>query len=84
MLTFHHLALRVSLARLDELGAGCVQLKAVVLLPVLGLAYLDILQRNDATRFLVRRVLKVIQAVVVQDEPATLPALDAATCREIN
>ena len=44
--------------------------------------YLNILQRDDASRLLIRRVLKVIETVVIQDEPPSLPRLIAATCRQ--
>lgn len=45
------------------------------------LSYLNIFQRNNSSRFLVGGVFKVIQTVVVQDEPASLPRFVAATCR---
>lgn len=35
----------------------------------------DVLERDDAARLLVGRELKIVEAVVVQDEPASLPGL---------
>ena len=40
--------------------------------------YLDILERDNSSRLLVGRVLEIVQAVVVEDEPASLPRLVAA------
>lgn len=33
----------------------------------------NVLQRNDAPRLLVRRILEIIQTIVVQNEPAAFP-----------
>lgn len=38
-------------------------------------AYRDILKRDDSARLLVGRILEVVQAVVVENEPASLPTL---------
>lgn len=78
--TFDDLALAVSLAGLDEVRSRGVELQAVRLVSVGRLAHQDVLQRDDASRLLVRRVLKVVEAVVVQDEPASLPTLVSAAC----
>lgn len=76
VLSLHHFALGVRLARFDEVRtAAGVQLEAVLLLAIARLPHGDVLQRNDAPGFFVRRVLEVVQAVVVEDEPATFPAL---------
>lgn len=76
MLAFHHLALGVRLARFDKLSSAArVQLKAVLFLAVGAVAYRDIFQRNNTPRLFIGGVLKVIQAVVIEDEPAPLPAL---------
>jgi hypothetical protein len=45
------------------------------LIAIGDLTHRYILQWNDATRLLVRGVLKVIQAIIVQDEPTTFPRL---------
>lgn len=42
--------------------------------------YLDVLQGNDATGLLIRGVLEVVETVVVQDEPPSLPRLVATAC----
>lgn len=73
--TFDNFSLAVRLARLDELGAGGVQLEAMRLMSILHLSDLNVLQRDDAARLLVGRVLEVIETVVVQYEPPSLPAL---------
>ena len=79
VLALHHFALRVRLAGLDEVVAsGGVQFEAVGFVAVLHLAHLNVLQRNDSARLLVRRVLEVVEAVVVEDEPAPLPRLVAS------
>jgi hypothetical protein len=56
-----------------------VKFEAVWLLSVLSLPHLDVFQRNDPSGLLVRSVLKVVEAVVVQDKPPPLPALYATT-----
>ena len=73
--TFDNLSLAVRLARLDELGAGGVQLEAMRLVSILHLSHLNVLQRDDAEWLLVGRVLEVVETVVVQYEPPSLPAL---------
>lgn len=79
--TFDDFSFAVGFACLDELGAGGVKLEAVRLVSILDLPDLDVFQGDNAARLLVRRVLEVVQAVVVEDEPAPLPALVASTCR---
>lgn len=49
------------------------------LISILDLPDLDVLQWNDAARLLVCGVLEVVEAIVVEDEPAPLPALVAST-----
>lgn len=41
---------------------------------ILSETYRDILQWNDSTRLFVSRIFEVIQAVVIEDEPTSLPA----------
>ena len=81
MRTFDDFAFAVRLACLDELGTGSVELEAVRLVSILDLPDLDVLQWNDAAGLLVRGVLEVVEAIVVEDEPAPLPALVASTYR---
>jgi hypothetical protein len=56
-----------------------VKFKAVWLLSVLSLPNLDVFQRNDPPGLLVRSVLKVVEAIVIQDEPPPLPAFYPTT-----
>ena len=46
------------------------------LAPVRHLPDTDIFQGDDSPRLFVRREFKVVEAVVVQDEPTALPTLD--------
>ena len=41
--------------------------------------HLDVLQRYDTPGLLVCRELKIVETVVIQDEPASLPALVASS-----
>lgn len=76
VLTFHHFALTVSLARFNKVRTTArVKFEAVLLLSVRALPHRNILQRNNAPRLFVRCVFEIVQAVVVQDEPAPLPTL---------
>lgn len=74
-----HLSFGVSLARLDNVVTGRVQLKTVWLASILHRSHLDILQRYNTAWLLVSRVLKIVQAVVIQNEPSTFPGLVAST-----
>lgn len=74
VLSLHNFTFRVGFTGFYNVRATArVQLKAVRLIPILYLPYGDILQWNNATRFLVGRVLEIVQAVVVQDEPSAFP-----------
>lgn len=44
----------------------------------LGSSYLNVLQWNNSSWFFIGGVLKVIEAVIVEDEPSPLPGLVAA------
>jgi hypothetical protein len=50
--TFDHFSLGVRLARLDDLVVGRVELEAVRLAAVGHLPHADVLERDDAARFL--------------------------------
>lgn len=78
--TFNNFSFTIGLAGFNEVGAGGVEFEAVRLVSVTRLAHSNILQRDNPPRLLVRRVLEVIKTVVVQDEPAPLPALVTAPC----
>ena len=49
------------------------------LLPVHSKDYLYVLERNDSPRLLVCCELKIVQTVVIEDEPSSLPALVSAS-----
>lgn len=78
VLPLHHLAFAVCLASLDEVRGCRIQLKAIWFIAILDLTNLNILQWNDSPGLLVSCVLKVVEAVVVEDEPPPLPGLVAA------
>lgn len=67
--------LAVCFARFYEIRARCVQFKAVGLISIRSFAYFDIFQRYYPSRFLVRGVFKIVQAIVIQNKPAPFPAL---------
>jgi hypothetical protein len=79
--TFDHLALGVGFACFDDFVICGIKLKAVGLLGVLHNADLDVFQGDDALRFFVLREFEIVEAVVFQDEPSTLPALVTTTCQ---
>lgn len=74
VLTLDHLALRIRFAGLDDFGAAAgVQLEAELLAAVLHLADRNIFERDNSPRFLVGGIFKVVQTIIVQDEPSSLP-----------
>lgn len=76
--TFDDLTFRISLARFDEVRAATrVQFETKLFLSVGALAYRYVLQGDDAARLLVGGILEIVEAVVVEDEPATFPAFVA-------
>ena len=77
LLTFYDLALGVCLAGLDDVVAGGEELEAVLLAAVGRVPHPDVLEGDDAPGLLVGGELEVVEAVVVEDEPAALPALVA-------
>jgi len=80
VLAFHHFALRVGFAGFDEVvAASRVQFETVGFVAVLNFTNLNVFQGNDSSRFFVGRVLEVIEAVVVENEPAPLPRFVSAT-----
>lgn len=79
--TFDDFSLAVGFARFDELRASGVELEAVRLVPVLDLPDLNVLEGYYAPRLLVRRVLEIVQTIVVEDEPSSLPALVTSACK---
>jgi len=56
-----------------------MQFKAMWLLAILRLSNLDIFKRNNAPRLLIRCVFKIVEAIIVQDEPTPLPAFYSTT-----
>lgn len=73
---FDHFALRVRFASFDEIGpAARVKFKTMLLLAVGTFPHRYIFQRDNATGLFIRRVLEIIQTVIVEDKPAALPAL---------
>lgn len=79
VLTFDHFPFRVRFACLYEIGAATrVQLETVLLLAIGRLTYWDIFQRNNASWFFVRRKFKIVQTIIVQDEPSSFPAFVAS------
>lgn len=77
---FDDFAFRISLAGFDEVRtAASVQFEAKLFLSVGALSYRNVLERNDTTRFFVGRVLEIVEAIVVEDEPTPLPTLVATT-----
>lgn len=75
----HHSAVRLRFTGLDHLVLVLwdEELKAVRLL-VLHLPDAEVLQWNDPSGLFVSGVLKVIQTVVRENEPSSLPGLDAS------
>lgn len=79
VVALHYPAVRLCLTGFDDLPfvAGVVQLETVGFPRVLHLPDAQVLQRDDSPGLLIRRVFKVIEAVVGEDEPAPLPGLHA-------
>lgn len=76
--TFDNFSFGVVFACLN-LVIGCrVDLETVLFRFVVDLAHVHILEWYDAARLFVGRELEVVEAAVVQDEPATFPRLVAA------
>lgn len=76
MLALDDFPFRVRFTCLNKIGAPArIQLKTVLLLSVRTFPHRNVLQGDDASRFLVRRVLEIVQTVVIEDEPPPLPAL---------
>ena len=74
----------VRFAPLDNFSHVAVYLEHPLLAvpPVLHGAHPHVLQGDDALGHILGRVLEVVETTVVQDEPATLPALPAAALME--
>lgn len=71
--------LRVSFARFYKFGTtASVQFEAVLFLTVTTLAYRNVFQWDDTSRFFVCRIFEIVQAVVVQDEPSSFPRFVSA------
>ena len=83
VVALHHGPVGVSFAPLDHLASRVAEyLKHPVLaILVWQRSHLDALQGDDALGAVLSSVLEVVEATVVQDEPATLPALPAAALR---
>jgi len=79
VLPLNHLAITVGLAGLDHLVARAEELEAVLLTSVSHISDRDVLKWDNSSRFLVGRELEVVEAVVVEDEPSSLPTLVPAT-----
>ena len=79
MLALHHLALRICLAGLDHFVVGGEEFKAMLLRPVTHFSHPDIFQGDDTTGLLVCGELEVIQAIIVENKPASFPAFVASS-----
>ena len=78
----HHGARAVGLAALDDVGHLRVDLEDKLLaVLVLARPHPDVLQGDDALGHILGRVLEVVQALVVQDEPSSLPAFPVAALK---
>lgn len=80
MFPFHHTSIRLCLTRLDllTLAVGVIQLQTIRFALKHDFLHTQILQRNDAAWLFVRSKFKIIQAVIGQDKPASLPRLHTA------
>lgn len=75
VLTLHNLTLAVSLTGLDKVRGGGVQFETVTLLTIMDLPHFDILQRDNPSGLLIGGVFEIIETVIVEDEPSSLPTL---------
>ena len=76
--TLHHPALAVHLGALDGAALLCDDLKAVRTLRIRDLPDEEVLERDGALWLVVFGLLKVVEAVIDQREPALLPVLGFA------
>lgn len=80
MVAFDHAPISFSLAGFDNLAfvAGVEELKAVRLSWIFNFPDAEILQRNYSSRFFVRCVFKVIEAIICENEPSALPCFHSS------
>lgn len=64
-LTFDNFAFAIRLTRLYEIGARCIELETVRLMPVAGFPDLNVFQWDDPPGFFVCGVLKIVKAIVI-------------------
>ena len=80
MVALDHGAAAVSLAAFDDFRLLGVDLEnKLFAVPILDWADPNVLQRYDALRYVLSRVLEVVKTPVVEDKPTTLPGFPASS-----
>ena len=82
MISLNDSAGTVSFASFHDITGFVIDLEGP-LLPVLVIqrSDCDVLQRDDALRYVLRRVLEIVEAPVIQDKPTSLPAFPASALK---
>ena len=79
MVSLDNSSIAVSFATFDDFGLLGIYLKhKLFAISIVHGSHSNVFQRNDSFRNVLRRVLEVVQATIVKDEPATLPSLPAS------
>ena len=72
--TFDNFAVRIRLTGLDDFVARGEKFETMRLTPFRNFSDSYVLKGYYSSRLFVRREFKVVQAIVIQNEPAALPA----------